>query len=809
MVATRTVLGLSPGDVAAISYGRDARVMANSVAAADAVMQVTPSEDVARAGGSDSGVELGAGTHGGLDGYASGLESLVGAASTSCESSLLSFSGDLDNCHDDTPPRAASGSGSSSAGRRTATPTSRRSPGATTQKQQQQNTRTAAATSRRSETKGTSSSGTTARAPRRTEARSASRGRTPPVSTDDGRWPSVSIKPARRSTGNSSVMSTSVTSSSERRAQRANVTPPESRSSSTLDKYGTLPRRTRPATVTLQAPPNVPVSRETSLSRTASLRRQRVTTTSGSSSGYRSDAEDASGSSVRSKSLTRTLPPYPRKRRSHNMRDAAAQTLRDPRSNEELIAKVERLNSDYAKCRDALTLAERSLQSERAEKESLRDDAERVAKRIASILHGDGAVAPRSDWLAELEARLSATSDVAARHQRELLKAQRHNRSLAEELERTKNAMLTAHQQLTDAEEESLELQDFLAAEKSTLAESLREAEEKVASLAKQLEQKEKDIARHQDECRHLVRLSEKRRQDAEALRAQVSSTERLLVSQGGCTTAASVALAGLCSRLESLLPQLHSPEQVEVFVNEAYSSVEASPESKRRSPPCSPRSDEESLAQVRSPAGLHDVEDEEEERCLTGSPSLNDLTQAIISCHSCQTQPDPPQDNATLTDQASELDQLVSKLMATFQNLLLQRENTVVELGKVKQKYESEHCALLEANSQLEEQSRRMRQLETAQRIAQQTDESATLRERLAERERQLVVSQSPALVQLQQELEETNFRCVTLPSPLDTAELQQNGGPTLAATATPSVADSLALLQALHMPGTVNGTA
>lgn len=535
------------------------------------------------------------------------------------------------------------------------------------------------------------------------------------------------------------------------------------------------------------------------------------------------------------------------------MRDAAAQTLRDPRSNEELLAKVERLNSDFAKCRDALTLAERSLQSERAEKESLRDDTERVARRIASILHGDGAV-PRSDWLADLEARLSATSDVASRHQRELLKAQRHNRSLAEELERTKNAMLTAHQQLTDAEEESLELQDFLAAEKSTLAESLREAEEKVTSLTKQLEQKEKDIARHQDECRHLVRLSEKRRQEAEALRAQVSSTERLLVSQGGCTTAASVALAGLCSRLESLLPQLHSPEQVEVFVNEAYSSVEASPESKRKTPPCSPRSDEESLAQVRSPVGIHDVDDEEEEeRCLTGSPSLNDLTQAIISCHSCQTQPDPPQDNASLTDQASELDQLVSKLMTTFQNLILQRENTVVELGKVKQKYESEHCALLEANSQLEEQSRRMRQLETAQRIAQQSDESATLRERLGERERQLsemtskasasrqlllanwrqaaeemrrqyeaidkalevlhteqsLVSQSPALVQLQQELEETNFRCVTLPSPMDTTELQQNGGQTHAATPTPSVADSLALLQALHMPGTVNGTA
>lgn len=74
-------------------------------------------------------------------------------------------------------------------------------------------------------------------------------------------------------------------------------------------------------------------------------------------------------------------------------------------------------------------------------------------------------------------------------------------------------------------------MQEFLAAEKSTLAESLREAEDKVviqypltvltslmissvqvANLLKQLEQKDKDIERHQDECRHLVRLSEQRR---------------------------------------------------------------------------------------------------------------------------------------------------------------------------------------------------------------------------------------------------------------------------------------------------------
>lgn len=100
------------------------------------------------------------------------------------------------------------------------------------------------------------------------------------------------------------------------------------------------------------------------------------------------------------------------------------------------------------------------------------------------------------------------------------------------------------------------------------------------------------------------------------ALQAQVSSTERLLVSQGGCTTAASVALAGLCSRLESLLPQLGSPkEEVEIFLNEAYApSVEASPESRRKSAaaspstPAAPAGDEDELSKVRSSVSWRDM---------------------------------------------------------------------------------------------------------------------------------------------------------------------------------------------------------
>jgi hypothetical protein len=87
-----------------------------------------------------------------------------------------------------------------------------------------------------------------------------------------------------------------------------------------------------------------------------------------------------------------------------------------------------------------------------------------------------------------------------------------------------------SQQQFLDLQEESNELIDFLTAEKTTLAESLKEAEDKVklpkwcrdlflifislqiVLLIAQMESKDKDIERQQDECRHLVKLSEQRR---------------------------------------------------------------------------------------------------------------------------------------------------------------------------------------------------------------------------------------------------------------------------------------------------------
>ena len=61
-------------------------------------------------------------------------------------------------------------------------------------------------------------------------------------------------------------------------------------------------------------------------------------------------------------------------------------------------------------------------------------------------------------------------------------------------------------------EKESTELQDFLQDEKTAIAEALKEAEADIEQHQVQLQQRESDVERLQDECRHLVRVSEQRR---------------------------------------------------------------------------------------------------------------------------------------------------------------------------------------------------------------------------------------------------------------------------------------------------------
>lgn len=61
-------------------------------------------------------------------------------------------------------------------------------------------------------------------------------------------------------------------------------------------------------------------------------------------------------------------------------------------------------------------------------------------------------------------------------------------------------------------EKETSELEDFLQDEKAVISDALRDAENEIECLVEKLKQKEKEVDRLEDECRHLVRISEQRR---------------------------------------------------------------------------------------------------------------------------------------------------------------------------------------------------------------------------------------------------------------------------------------------------------
>lgn len=116
-------------------------------------------------------------------------------------------------------------------------------------------------------------------------------------------------------------------------------------------------------------------------------------------------------------------------------------------------------------------------------------------------------------------------------------------------------------QQRQEMEAESIELKEFMQAEKSTLSEVLRETEEDVRVHLYKLKQKESELQRQQEECKHLVRISEQRRQENLTLQARFGCLEarsrEILLQHGAAVSGAAVALSGLIGRLESLVTQL------------------------------------------------------------------------------------------------------------------------------------------------------------------------------------------------------------------------------------------------------------
>ncbi|KRT80617.1 hypothetical protein AMK59_5512, partial [Oryctes borbonicus] len=197
---------------------------------------------------------------------------------------------------------------------------------------------------------------------------------------------------------------------------------------------------------------------------------------------------------------------------------------------------------------------------------------------------------PSSDSLLMLECRFQNVSQVIINQENEISKLNAYCRTLQRDLDKSFAAQKILLQQQQELQEEGMELKEFMQAEKNALSEALKDAENEVKRYTLLLRQKDKEVDNKQEECRHLVRISEQRRQDALALQARLDAIEvkgrELLVHQGSNVSGAAVALSGLVSRLDGLVEELvtsYSISQQElddvIYHNEAYSNSSSSPE--------------------------------------------------------------------------------------------------------------------------------------------------------------------------------------------------------------------------------------
>ncbi|XP_059620136.1 uncharacterized protein LOC132264086 [Phlebotomus argentipes] len=446
-----------------------------------------------------------------------------------------------------------------------------------------------------------------------TRTPSLSRGRTPGVTpTDDRRWPSVGSRngPTVPRAGRLSTPTSDVVNVKTRLGILA------LEKSSPLDKYGTLPRRRKE----MPSEEAEKTSRSNSMSRDVSRSR-------------RSTPKD---------SPAKTLPVYPRtpKKASpktkiyHEMSIQTAITSQDvadafagsakyidahapettstgvqsdirDREIEALETTVNRLKEDQMSLQNSLAeraqqinAMQQELMREREEKlliqRELQSNSERVFAMLESVHVTPCSEAESADSLMILESKLTTDVHVAEQQKAEISKLRWICNSLQRDLQQSLEREKVLIEDRESADKEAHELQEFLHNEKVSLMDALKEAEVETQSWQHKCRQKDADIERLQEECRHLVRTTEQRRQENMGMQAKYGALEArskdLICQQSAAVSGASVALSNLGSRLDNLVEQLISSYNISeqdledvVYHNEAYSqsasSGEGSPE--------------------------------------------------------------------------------------------------------------------------------------------------------------------------------------------------------------------------------------
>ncbi|XP_026845247.1 uncharacterized protein LOC6595917 [Drosophila persimilis] len=215
------------------------------------------------------------------------------------------------------------------------------------------------------------------------------------------------------------------------------------------------------------------------------------------------------------------------------------------------------------------------LQREREEKLAMQQELHLNTERVMGMLElarvvSASAGTPTSeesndggghDSLLMLESQIQMSGHELFERQQEIGQLRAMCRTLQLEMRRSLATQQLLLQEKTAIELESSELQDFLQHEKAAQCDALRELEGEHQAARAQLAHREEEAKVLRDECRHLVRLNEQRRQENRLLQTKYAALEtrsrELIHQQNASVAGASTALSGLHSRLDGLVEQL------------------------------------------------------------------------------------------------------------------------------------------------------------------------------------------------------------------------------------------------------------
>lgn len=366
-----------------------------------------------------------------------------------------------------------------------------------------------------------------------TRTPSASRSRTPGTPTvEDGRWPSTGTKSSatmKSSRGGSATPENVIVKT---RVGLLNL----DLKSPTVDKFATLPRRRREKssddlfsnTRSSSAQREKMTSsirrqqslRESPSTRTLSLPRRsktiprtkiyHETTVQTAITGQ--DIEDAFGGKIRKDINIESIDTC-NKSSQVDIRDKEIELLQE---------QIRKLTDDYANLQGQLTErcqtldnVEQQLSKEREEKQAMTKELQSNTERVLGLLSLVKVKVPEEtngDSLLMLESQIHLSGHELEMKQKEVDKLSRFCEELQNEMHRSVRVHQTLLEEKECAEKESSELQDFLQDEKAALVDALKEAENECERLRQSYVHKDVDIERLQEECRHLVRISEQRR---------------------------------------------------------------------------------------------------------------------------------------------------------------------------------------------------------------------------------------------------------------------------------------------------------